>query len=87
MYFFLRRFDAAIETFEQIVRLRPTYVQVQETLAAALAYSGRIDEARKLLYRARAQARDPRYQNRPPWLRPQDYELRQAGIRLAETPE
>jgi hypothetical protein len=53
-------------------------------LAAALAHSGQIDEARKVLKHARAEAQDPRYQS-PPWLRPEDNTLRQEGIGLAET--
>jgi adenylate cyclase len=84
MYFCSRRFDAAIDTYHQVTRLRPSYIQGQVMLAAALAHSGRIDEARKVLKHARAEAQDPRYQS-PPWLRPEDNALRQEGIRLAET--
>ena len=49
---------------------------------------GRLDEAREVLERAGSQLLDPRYQQRPPWLRPQDYALRMEGWRLVagETP-
>ena len=49
----------------------------------ALAHLGRLDEARELLERARAQIVDPRYSQRPPFLRPEDYALRIEGLRLA----
>jgi adenylate cyclase len=86
IYFYSRRFDAAIDAYLQVMRLRPGFVQSQALLAASLAHLGRIDEARKVLKNARAQIQDSRYQS-PPWLRAEDNALRLEGIRLAETPE
>jgi adenylate cyclase len=83
MHFYSRQFDAAIQRQQQVVRLRPGFIQAQMTMAASLAHLGRLDEARELLERARAQGgQDPRYQ-RPPWVRPEDNALRIEGIRLA----
>ncbi len=87
IHFQSRQFDAAIQKFQQVVRLRPGLIRAQEIMAASLAHLGRLDEARELLKRARAQgSQDPRYEG-PSWLRPEDNALRMEGIRLAETPE
>ena len=83
MQFYSRKFDAAVETLRQVIRLRPGFNQAQVLIAAALAHLGRLDEARELLERARAQIVDPRYSQRPPFLRPEDYALRIEGLRLA----
>ena len=48
-----------------------------------MAFLGRLSEAREVLERARVQGLDPRMQQRPPWLRLQDYALRLEGRRLA----
>lgn len=81
--FYARKFDAALETFNQLVRLRPEHTSPRETMAASLAFLGRLDEAREVLERAGSQLLDPRYQQRPPWLRPEDYALRMEGWRRA----
>jgi len=86
MYCFSGRFDAAIETCQQLIRLRPSYSEGQVLIAASLAHLGRIDEARKVLKDARVQGEDVRYRS-PPWRRSEDNALRLEGIRLAETPE
>jgi adenylate cyclase len=78
--FYSRKFDAAVETLHQVVRLRPGYAQAQVLIAASLAHLGRLDEARDVL--SRAQIRDSRQQSAP-WLRPEDYALRVEGVRLA----
>src|ERR1700676_4822735 len=65
--FYSRKFDAALETLHQVVRLRPRFTQAQVLIAASLAHLGRLDEARDVL--SRAQVRDPRYQQMP-WARP-----------------
>jgi len=78
-----RKFDAAVESLRQVVRLRPGYNQSKVLIAASLAHLGRIDEARELLEGARAQIVDPRSSQRAPWLRPEDYALRVEGLRLA----
>ena len=80
MQFYSRKFDAAVETLHQVVRLCPGYAQAQVLIAASLAHLGRLDEARDLL--SRAQVRDPRYQQTP-WTRPEDNALRVEGVRLA----
>jgi adenylate cyclase len=83
IHFQSQQFDAAIQRYQQVVRLRPGLIQAQVLMAASLAHLGRLDEARELLKRARAQgSEDPRFQ-RAPWLRPEDLALRIEGIRLA----
>ena len=83
--FFSRDFIAALETMRQFVRLRPGYVRPREYIAASLAYLGRLDEARDELERIPAQSPEQlqRWQQRLPWLRPEDYALRVEGVRLA----
>jgi adenylate cyclase len=87
MQFYSRQFDAAIQTYEELNRLRPGFLQGQVSMAASLAHLGRLDEAREILKRAYAQgSQDSRFQ-RPPWVRPEDNALRMEGIRLAATTE
>jgi adenylate cyclase len=80
MQFYSRKFDLALETLHQLVRLRPGFAQAQVLIAATLAHLGRLDEARDVF--SRAQGQDPRYQ-KPPWIKPEDNTLRIEGIRLA----
>jgi adenylate cyclase len=86
MQLFSRDFDAALQTYHQLLRLRPGWAQGQVNLAMCLGHLGRIDEAHEVLKRARSQAQDPRYRS-PPWIRPDDNALRLEGIRLVERPE
>jgi adenylate cyclase len=81
--YYSRQFDAALETFSEIVRLRPEYVPVQGLLVGSQAFLGRLDEARAVLERAGSRLQDPRYQQRPPWLQPEYHALRSEGLRLA----
>jgi adenylate cyclase len=81
--FYSRKFDASLETFNQLVRLRPEYGYAQALIAQSLALLGRVDEAHEVLKRARLKRLDPRMQQRPPWLRPVDYALRLEAVRLA----
>jgi adenylate cyclase len=83
-----RNFDAALEMFNQLARLRPEIGHARGMIAGSLAFLGRLNEAREVLERLGLQPLDPRYQQRPPWLRPEDYALRMEGWRLAagETP-
>ena len=74
-------FDASIQTFQQLLRLRPGFNHAHVSFAICHAHLGRIDEARQALKRARQQFQDPRYQSAP-WLRPEDSALRLEGIRL-----
>jgi adenylate cyclase len=52
---------------------------------ASLAYLGQLDEAREALERVPPHSAEQRqrWQQRPPWLRPEDYALRAEGVRLA----
>ena len=67
----------------ELARLRPEYGPVHGYIAGSLAFLGRLDEARAVLERAGSQLLDPRWQQRPPWLRPEDFALRIEGLRLA----
>lgn len=78
--FYGRQFVAAIETMQQVIRLRPGAHQAQVVTAASLAHLGRLDEARDQL--SRAHFVDPRYRHMP-WTRPEDNALRTEGVRLA----
>jgi adenylate cyclase len=77
--FYSRDFAAAAETLREVVRLRPGATQSHGMIAAALAYLGRLDEARAHLVLVPF---SPRFQSMP-WTRPQDMELRSEGVRLA----
>jgi adenylate cyclase len=82
--FYSRQFDAMLETYNEFGRLRPEYGNSQGLIAGSLAFLGRLDEARAVLERAAgSRLLDPRYQQRPPWLRPEDHALRSEGLRLA----
>jgi adenylate cyclase len=81
-HFYSRQFDAAIECYQEVIRLRPGYSQTHVLIAASLAHLGRLDEARVLFKRAQVQAQDMRFQSSP-WTRPEDQALRDEGIRLA----
>lgn len=81
--FSARRFDESLETLSRLNRLRPEYGLTLGLIAATLASLERLDEARVVLARARPLFGDPRYRERPPWLRPEDYALRIETLRLA----
>jgi len=80
-----RNFDAALTTLHQVVRLRPGLAPAYELMAACLAHLGRLDEASAMLERipARFSEQLRRHQQRPPWIRPEDYAIRQEGLRQA----
>jgi adenylate cyclase len=80
-----RDFVAALQTLRHVVRLRPGYGSPYEYIAASLAYLGQSDEAREALERIPPQWLEQlqRWEQRPPWLRPEDYALRVEGVRLA----
>lgn len=80
-----RRFDEALETLHQVVRLRPGLAPAYELMAACLAHLGRLDDASAALERIPAQYSEQlrRHQQRPPWIRPEDFVIRQEGLRLA----
>ncbi|MGX9432356.1 MULTISPECIES: adenylate/guanylate cyclase domain-containing protein [Bradyrhizobium] len=85
LQFFSRDFIAALQTLRQVARLRPGYAVTSQYLAASLAYLGRSDEARETLERIPPQSADQlqRWQQRPPWMRPEDYALLVEGFGLA----
>lgn len=78
--FFARQFSAAAESLRRVSQLRPYYSNYHSVLAAALAFTGRLDEARDVL--RNAPPVDPRYPQAP-WMRPEDAALRREGIQLA----
>jgi len=82
---FSRDFVAALQTLRQVVRLRPSYAPPYEYVAASLAYLGQLDEAREALERVPPQSAEQlqRWQQRPPWMRPEDYALWVEGVHLA----
>lgn len=69
--------------------MRPGTAAAYHQIAAALAYLGRLEEARATLDRAEKEFTGDvrRYRERPPWLRPEDYAIRIKGLRLAGLPE
>lgn len=80
-----RKFEPALEALQQVVRLRPGLALAYELMASCLAHLGRLDEARAALKRIPPQfsGRLRRHQQRMPWVRPEDYAVRQEGLRLA----
>jgi adenylate cyclase len=80
-----RKFDASLEILHQLVRLRPGLAPAHELMAACLAHLGRLDDASAALERIPVQFSKQlrRHEQRPPWIRPEDYAIRQEGLRLA----
>jgi adenylate cyclase len=86
MQFYSRQFDTATKALQELLRLRPDFIQGQVTLAASLAHSGRIDEAREVSNAPAPMGKTLGMRNRPgPALR--TLALRLEGIRIAEVPE
>jgi adenylate cyclase len=83
--FAMRNFAAALETYRQLIRLRPGTGATSIVIIATLGHLGRLEEARAMLDRAKREFPDDvrRYLQRPPWLRPEDYAIRVEGLRLA----
>jgi adenylate cyclase len=81
---FARRFDRAFEAAQQLARLRPEYVS-QPLIAACLAHIGRIDEARNVLQSVPAANREQMRRlldQRPVFMRQEDFAIRQEGLGL-----
>jgi TolB-like protein/DNA-binding winged helix-turn-helix (wHTH) protein/predicted ATPase len=80
-----RAYEAALETYRQVIKLRPQFFAPRLFSAAALAYLGRSGEAREALASARAQFAEQieRRRHRPAWARPEDWEIKAEGLRLA----
>jgi adenylate cyclase len=84
--FYARDFAAAVDTFHEVIRLRPAYFYPLFHLAGALAFLGRFDDAAQTLERLRSEFPDVfarMTQQRQPWIRPDDWALRMEGLRLA----
>ena len=81
-----RNFDAALVTLREVVRLRPSFALAYELMAMCLAYLGRLNEASAMMERipARSSEQFRRYQRRPPWIRPEDYTIRQEARDLID---
>jgi adenylate cyclase len=84
-----RDYAAALQTLMQLIRLRPSWGGPYHLVVASLAHLGRVEEARATLKRAKEEFGEDfrRYLQRPPWSRPEDYELRAEGLRLAGVSE
>jgi adenylate cyclase len=81
--FFSNKFEASLETYNQLARLRPEWTQAQVLIASSLALLGRLKEARETVERIEQRLLDPRYRQRPPWRRPLDHALIIKGLQLA----
>jgi adenylate cyclase len=83
--FFMRDFEAALETCRQAVHMNPGHSSAHMRIIASLAYLGRLKEAREALDRVRAQFPDQydRMRQRPPYLRPEQWAIQSEGLRLA----
>jgi adenylate cyclase len=83
--FYARDFAAALETYRQLLRLRPRTGVATVMTAAALGHLGRLEEARVTLDRAEQEFPDDlrRFRQHPPWLRQEDYAIIIEGLRLA----
>jgi TolB-like protein/Tfp pilus assembly protein PilF len=82
---FSGQFEAALESYRQVMRRRPQFFSPHLYSAAALAYLGRSREARAALASAEARFAEQigRRRHRPPWARPRDWAIKTEGLRLA----
>ena len=82
---FSGKFDAALETYRQVMAQRPQFFSPHLFSAAALAYLGRLHEARQVLESAQTRFAEQieRRRHRPPWARPEDWAIKTEGLRLA----
>jgi adenylate cyclase len=82
---FAGQFEAALETYRQVILRRPGFFAPHLFSAAALAYLGRRREANDALRSAQAQFAEQieRRSNRPSWARSEDWAVKTEGLRLA----
>jgi len=82
---FAGRHELALEALQKLERLRPEF-RSHQLKAICLGHLGRIDEARSILANIPAQsvARRMVWDQRPPWIRPEDFAIRQEGLRRIE---
>ena len=80
-----RNFGAALATMRQVVRLRPGHAVAYLYIAASLGHLGCRAEGREALERARRRFPEHflRYQQKPPYMRAEDWALLVDGMRLA----
>jgi adenylate cyclase len=79
-------YEASVLAARRAIRLSPSYSGCYRWLAAALGQLGRIDEASEVLAELAALSSagsDANVRQRPPWLRPEDYEHWLDGLRKA----
>jgi adenylate cyclase len=85
-HYFLREYDAAVETAKEALGLHPDHPTNLRWLAAALGQAGRLDEAKQALEKLIAVAPktiDMIVRQRVPWMRVEDYEHMLEGLRKA----
>jgi adenylate cyclase len=85
-HYFLREYDAAVESAKEAIRSHPDHPWPHRWLAAALGQAGRLDEAKQALQKAIAiglKSFDMYVRQRPPWMRPADHEHMLEGPRKA----
>jgi adenylate cyclase len=82
---FSGQFESALESYREVMLLRPQFFAPHLFAAAALAYLGRWREASDALESARAKFPEQieRRRQRPSWARPDDWAIKTEGIRLA----
>jgi adenylate cyclase len=82
-HFYSRRFEAALETLDHLLRLRPENMTAHYLRAASLAHLGRLDDAQNVLARLSRQfpGQLQRMEEKPPWVRPQDFAIREEVLR------
>jgi len=83
-------YQTALDGIERVIRYYPDKAPPYRWRAAALAQLGRIDEAKSALQQAIEQS--PTYfyahvRQRPPWMRPQDFDSLLEGLYKAGLPE
>jgi adenylate cyclase len=82
---YAREFADAVGSLREAVRLRPAFDYPWFHIASALGHLGDLEGARAALdhMRRRYPDRLPLFQERFPWVRPEDHALRLEGLRLA----
>jgi adenylate cyclase len=83
--FYAPDFAGALATLTRVAGMRAGFPYLYMFTAASLAFLDRHDEARAMFDRLRAEVPAWRrwVEDRPAWLRPEDYELRLEGMRRA----
>jgi adenylate cyclase len=82
---YARDFTHAVESLRESIRLRPAFDYPWFHIASALGHLGDLEGARAAIghLRTRYPDRLPLFQERLPWVRPEDHALRLEGLRLA----